>query len=591
MKHFTRHTLALAAALTLAATLSAQAAPPSPESDLAQARAKATLAQERVGALDARLFYEVLVGELTAQQGDFASAYALLMDAAKRTNDPNLFARVAGVALAARDGQAALLATQAWRKADPTSRDASRLEFQVLAGMNRLGDTVSPIQATIANSPDVEKPAVILALPVVFARAEDKAQAIRVADEALAPSLNNAATRSAAWVTKGRVRLMAGDKAGAMQAAQKAQEADPSFDAPPILALELMDAGVAEAEPMVTSYLARNKSIPLRLAYAKTLFDDKRLDEAQTQLDLAVKEDPKYADAWLLLGESQLQRKQFSAAENSLREYLKNADQGGPAGGTPRGVNAAALSLADLALRNNRVADARTSLNKFNERDASFGQLLRQAKLLSDVGDQEAGMAVLTRLPETNDDERRDKTLAIAQFLRDTNHADQAYSMLKKLLTTNDRDPNVLYDTALLAEKTGDVEAMEAHLRKIISIDPKNYNAYNALGYSLAERNVRLDEARTLLTQALALSPDSPHIQDSMGWLEFRLGNFEAALRLLQQAYAEFPDAEVAAHLGEVLWASGDKARAEAVWQEGLQADPKNTVLRDTLLRVRGKRP
>jgi tetratricopeptide (TPR) repeat protein len=325
----------------------------------------------------------------------------------------------------------------------------------------------------------------------------------------------------------------------------------------------------------------------VRLAYAKALMDAKRVDDAQKQLEQAVRDDAKFADGWLLLGETQLMRKQFDAAEKSLQAYLQNADQPGPAGGTPRGVNAAALSLADLALRANRPDDARAALAKVSDQDATVGQQLRHAKLLADLGDEAAGAALLASLPDGTADERKEKVLATSQYLRETGHANRAYAMLRKLLAQRPTDTDVLYDTALAAEKAGDPATMERHLRRIIELEPKNYNAYNALGYSLADRNERLDEARQLIGKALELSPDSPHILDSMGWLEYRQGHLDKALALLQKAYAEFPDAEVAAHLGEVLWVRGDKAKAEAVWHEALQSDPKNDILLETLKRLR----
>jgi tetratricopeptide (TPR) repeat protein len=591
MKHLSRHTLALAAVLALAAPCSAQAASTQPGSDLAQARAKALAAparQAHQGEQDARLFYEVLLGEMSAQNGDAVNAFAMFMNAAKRSGDARLFARAAGVALQARDGQAALLAAQGWRKLAPDSRDAARLELQVLVGLNRMADTVGPIQATIANSPVAEKPAFILALPVVFARAADKAESIRVVDQALAPSLDDPKTASAAWVSKSRMRLMAGDSAGAVQALGKAQQADPGFDAVPILALELMEAGQPDTEAVVTQFLAKHKQVPVRLAYAKTLLDAKRLDDAQTQIKQATVDNPKFADGWLLAGELHMQRRQWQPAEHALQMYLQTAKQSGIEGGTPRGINAALLSLTDLALRSQREAEARALLQRFGETDATPSQLYRAAKLHSDLGDAAAGSAMLSRLPETSDDERRDKTLLQAQWLRDTGQPREAWDLLKPLLEREPEDTNVLYDAALAAEKAGDKVAMERYLRRIIEVDPKHYNAYNALGYSYAERGVQLNEARQLLGKALALSPDSAHVQDSMGWLEFRSGNLDEALRLLTLAYASFPDAEVAAHLGEVLWAKGDKAKAEAIWQEGLETEPKHPGLRETMQRLRG---
>jgi tetratricopeptide (TPR) repeat protein len=143
----------------------------------------------------------------------------------------------------------------------------------------------------------------------------------------------------------------------------------------------------------------------------------------------------------------------------------------------------------------------------------------------------------------------------------------------------------LLYETALMAEKLGYVDVMERHLRRLMVLKPDSAQAYNALGYSLADRNLRLDEAAQLLDKALTLAPDDPFILDSKGWLLFRQGNFAAALEALQKAYAQKPDAEIAAHVGEVLWALGRPGEALAVWREATKAHPNNEVLAATIKR------
>jgi Flp pilus assembly protein TadD len=145
-----------------------------------------------------------------------------------------------------------------------------------------------------------------------------------------------------------------------------------------------------------------------------------------------------------------------------------------------------------------------------------------------------------------------------------------------------------LYDQAMLAEKLGKAEEMENLLRKVMQAKPDYHHAYNALGYSLADRNVRLDEARQLIKQALVYAPDDPFITDSLAWVEFRSGNTEEALRLLRGAYQARPDAEIAAHLGEVLWTVGQREQAAAVWKEGLGLNPQNETLQETMRRLRG---
>jgi tetratricopeptide (TPR) repeat protein len=141
----------------------------------------------------------------------------------------------------------------------------------------------------------------------------------------------------------------------------------------------------------------------------------------------------------------------------------------------------------------------------------------------------------------------------------------------------------------MLAEKLGRAEEMERLLRRLIAAKPDYHHAYNALGFSLAERNVRLDEARQLITKALEFAPDDPFIVDSLGWVEFRSGRFDEALRLLQTAFQKRPDAEIAAHMGEVLWTLGQRDKALAVWKKAAEINPDNETLLETTRRLQGK--
>jgi len=175
--------------------------------------------------------------------------------------------------------------------------------------------------------------------------------------------------------------------------------------------------------------------------------------------------------------------------------------------------------------------------------------------------------------------------VAEAQLLRDAGRHADAFAFLAKMLEVQPDQPDLLYETALTAEKLGYVEVMERHLRRLIAIKPDSAQAYNALGYSLADRNLRLDEAGQLIDKALSLTPDDPFILDSKGWVLFRQGKPAAALEALQKAYAQKPDAEIAAHIGEVLWALGRSGEALAVWREATKAHPTNEVLAATIKR------
>jgi Flp pilus assembly protein TadD len=172
------------------------------------------------------------------------------------------------------------------------------------------------------------------------------------------------------------------------------------------------------------------------------------------------------------------------------------------------------------------------------------------------------------------------------QLLRDAGRPKDAYSTLEDGVLRFPNSPDLMYDYALAAEKLGKLDSMETALRKVIESVPDNHHAYNALGYSFADRNIRLEEAYELIEKALQMAPGDPFIMDSMGWVKFRMGRLKDAETILRQAYTLRSDPEIAVHLGEVLWTQGDKAAALALWREARSKDPNNDALRSTLARL-----
>ena len=213
----------------------------------------------------------------------------------------------------------------------------------------------------------------------------------------------------------------------------------------------------------------------------------------------------------------------------------------------------------------------------------------RRASLLARQGKVEEARKLLRSIPERGPADARNKLMAEVQLLRDNKQYKPAYDLLAAAARRDPKDSELLYDQAMLAEKLGNNGDMERLLRQVIAAKPDYHHAYNALGYSLAERNVRLPEARQLIQKALDFAPGDPFISDSLGWVEFRMGNRAEALRILDTAYKARPDAEIAAHLGEVLWALGQRDRAQVVWKEGLLLNSENETLQETLKRLRVK--
>ena len=553
--------------------------------------AKAGAEAPHVSALTAPLFYEILMGELTARSGDPGAGYALVLDAARRSGDGKLFQRAVEIALQARSGDAALLAARAWQEAQPASRDARRFELQILIALNRIGETVEPLRAEIAATPLIERPLLMAVIGRNYARATDKKLAASVVEQAVQAELANPATAGLAWATVGRLRLVAGDASGALDAARRGQAADPSSDAPVGLALELIGPNQPLAEPMVTRYLAGPKVLPeIRMNYARVLAEARRYPEASAELRKLTTAEPTVPEPWLLLGSLQVQARDEKGAEASLTRYLQLVSSAPrDAVDDKRGVTQAYLLLSQLAERRRDFAGAEAWLARIDGTDDLSIAQTRRAGLLARQGKLQQARDLVRALPERTPEDKKQKFMAEVQLLRDAKAYQPAYDMVAQALSTAPGDPDLIYDLAMLAEKLDRLDEMERLLRQLIALKPENQNAYNALGYSLADRKLRLEEARTLIRKAVSLAPEDPFIADSLGWVEFRLGNTAEATRILEEAYKRRPDPEIGAHLGEVLWVSGQKDRAVEIWREASLVDAENETLQETLKRLRVK--
>jgi tetratricopeptide (TPR) repeat protein len=540
-------------------------------------------------ALTAELFYELVLGELNLSGGEPGVAFSLILDSARKSNDPRLFQRAVEIALQSRSGDAALQAARAWHEALPESREANRYLLQILVALNRVQDTLEPLRADLAMVELLERPQAFAAIPRTYARVTDKPLAATVVEQALAAYLDDKAVGASAWTTVGRMRLMAGDTSGALEAARRGQALDAKAEGPVMLALEMLGPKAPLAEPLVKQYMAAQPSPEMRMAYARVLLDGLRYAEANQQLTLVTKEKPDFAEAWLVQGTLQAQDNLLPAAETSLQRYVTLTQAQPAAEERGRGLAQAYLALAQVAEKRKDYAGAEAWLNKIDNADDLFGAQNRRASLLAKQGKMTQARALLRTLPERNAAESRLKMTAEVQLLRDNKDYQGAYDLLAAAIAKDPKDVDLLYDQAMVAEKLNKLDEMERLLRELIAIKPDFHHAYNALGYSLADRNVRLPEARQLIQKALEFVPNDPFISDSLGWVEFRMGNKEEALRILDQAYKSKPDAEIAAHLGEILWSMGQRDRAASVWKEGLLLNSENETLQETLKRLRIK--
>lgn len=556
--------------------------------------------------LDAELFFNILLGELNLLDDEPRTAYALLLDSAIKTGDGALFQRAVNIALQSRAGDLALTAARAWRVAVPESVDAARYIVQILIALNRTDLLPKALEDYLSlsfgsSSNPATRDAALSSVADIFSRATNKTAASLMVEQALAQHINNPSTAVTAWITLGRLRLTAGDSSGALDAARKAQTLQGNAPEPALLALALMGPKAPLAESIVKQYLGTPENRPkpeIRLLYARTLLTNARFNEALAQALKLSQDAPDFAQGWLILGSLQYQNSQDHqdskalAAQASLSKFIQLAEQLPNEQRNP-GLSRAYLLLSQIAENNKDFEAAKAWLIKIDSSDDAFSIQNRRASLLAKQGRLDEALQLLAEFPESSAEHARLKASAQAQLLRDNKQYQRAYDVLAaavaQIAAKSPHAPELSdlhYDLAMLAEKLDRLDDMERLLRLVITAKPEHHHAYNALGYSLAERSIRLPEAKLLIQKAVQLAPEDPFIADSLGWVEFRLGNLIEAERILTAAFKSKPDAEIAAHLGEVLWSQGRKTEAVALWKTGLALNPGNDTLVETLKRL-----
>lgn len=576
-----RRTIAVAALSALGLNVQAQEASPA---------ATASAEPWTNSAMDAPLFYQLLIGELELQSGQAGVAFQVLLDAARRTGDEELFKRVVNIALQARAGDQALMAARSWAETAPTSVDAHQTIVQLLALMNRPAEVRDPLTTLLRIAPPDQRPGLILGLPRLFQRAPDTKSVLA----ALGPVLQaqTGAVKPAALYVEARLAINAGENARALALTRELNQAMPEDDDAMQLAIDLMPAEPQAEALIVTRLQQKPDQHALRQAYARALAKNRRTADSAREFRTLTEATPDNAAPWIALGALELDLKHLDASETALREGLKRLDI--PAAGTEAEIRArtdgrqqAWLMLSQVAEQRGDLKGADAAMQKVD--GGGLDVQYRRASLLARQGKVSDARKLLRPAADAKDTDVRAHLLAEAQLMREQRDFSASAAVLKTATERFKDDPDLLYELAMMQEKVGSFEQMEKVLRQVMEIKPDYHHAYNALGYSLAERNQRLPEAKQLIEKALTLAPGEPVIVDSLGWVEFRLGNLPEAAKLLRQAHDGRPDAEIAAHLGEVLWAAGEHDEARRVWREAEQREPGNEALLGTLKRLKVK--
>ncbi|VVD70458.1 tetratricopeptide repeat protein [Pandoraea terrigena] len=528
-------------------------------------------------ALTSEIVFEVMAAELSLQQGNLAPAFNTYVALANRTKDPRMARRAVEIALGARQLGDALIAARLWHELDPTWRPASQLLASLDVGTGHLAEAEPLLVGELNKVPEARRGQAILELQQMIARSPERATGI----ESLKRMLANDMQRPEAQLAIARSQLDAGDTAGARASLEKALSLKPDYEAAALLYGQMGPEERSSAIAGLKTFLDRNPNAKeARFAYAKLLLADNQLDAAQKQFETLEKRYPHELSTLMALALLNLHAKHPAQAEQYLQKYASEAEQQNADGAQ------AYVYLAQIAQDRKDYPAADKWLAKIREdSNAYLPAQIGRAQLLADQGKVDEGRALLHGIKSSDPREQLALKRAESDLLVKAKRYAEAEKLLAAEVKTHSDDPDLLYQYGMVAELNKHYEVMEKAMRRVMASQPENAQAYNALGYSLTVRNTRLPEALKLLQKASSLAPEDPYIMDSLGWVKYRLGDRTQALELLRRAYGIQAQAEIGAHLGEVLWESGQQDEARKTWREALKLDGDDDTLRATMKR------
>ncbi|MFZ6759838.1 tetratricopeptide repeat protein [Undibacterium sp. Ji50W] len=535
--------------------------------------------------LSEELFYKIITAEIAYQRGSWQGAYVTLYSVAQQTRDPRIARRAAEIALSVKQAGEALAAIRLWRELAPNSNEATQYYLGFMVMNNNLAEIQSVFTEKLKTADPKQHAILMLQAQRLLSRARDKNAAFDVLEEILSPYKDS----PDAHLALAQGAYTKGDNKRAVSEAQAVLNT--KTDSQLAILTVAQASSQQDAAKAMAAFLQKNPTArDVRLAYASILIDLKQLDKATREFEQIARDRPDDNNATYTLGVLAMERNQPAEAEKYFVQYLKTLEA---RPGEERDPTNALVNLARIAGERKDYKAAQDWLSQvesFEGRNTAwFNVQMRRAFLYAKEGKLDEARQFVHSVKASNEAEQTQLVQTEAQLLRDAGQPDQARAILQEGIQQQPNNPDLLYDFAMLAEAQKDINGMETSLRKVIELAPNSQHAYNALGYSLADRNIRLDEASTLIEKANQLAPDDPFILDSLGWVKFRLTKYEEAEQALRRAYELRPDAEIAVHLGELLWTMGQKDNAKKIWRDAQQKDPDNQTLKSTLDRLKVK--
>jgi tetratricopeptide (TPR) repeat protein len=525
------------------------------------------------GVLENDPLYRVLTAEFAGQRNQMPVAVANYAELARTTTDPKIAERATRIAIYAQDDTAALAAAERWVALAPTNLEARQVAAAMQVRHGNAEAAIAHLEYVLEHDHS-KRGNKLKMIANLLSREEDKSTALTVMERLLSKRDNDPDTLVVYAVLALRAEKIEASRV-AMEALVAKADINPNLALAYVAALQ-KEGMVKEALSFLERALARTPGeFGLHLLYARLLADADRYEDARNEFVKLRKHAPDSTDVIYALGLLNLQTNRVDEARGEFLALAKFADRRDDAN----------YYLGQIAESRRDTAQALDYYQAVKTGPSLFQARVRTAVLLAGEKKVPEARTVLAALKPENDEQRKQAVLVEAEILAEQHDYENAMAVFDKALNGT-YDTTLLYSRAMLAERMNRLDVLEADLREILKREPNNTDALNALGYTLADRTARYEEAHTLIKRALDLTPDNFYVLDSMGWVLYRLGRPAEAVPYLQKARAQRDDPEVAAHLGEVLWALGRKDDARQVWNSALESHPEDQKILDAIKRL-----
>ncbi len=548
---------------------STRPADPAPDSPAAAPAETAPLALPQY---DSASLADLLVAEVSAQRQAYGVTLGYYTAVGKDTGAPQVLSQAARLAHYLEDHHQALLLSQQWLEQDPDNEEA--LQLAILSEI-RLGNTEASTRYldTLLGTHGEQA----LGRLVVQARGLDEEGNLQLV-KSLAQLTDQYPEQAPLWYARALWQEREGNLEAALAADEQALKRMPRHEDALLLKAQLLykmgekDKALRHLKKQVRKYPDARRT---RLAYVRMLLASGEVKQAEKQLTIMAERNPDDLDLKFSLALLALEAGATDTAREQLQQLLAINYR-------PDDVH---LYLAQGEEQQNNLNAAIDHYLKVGG-PQSIRARVQAARLMMREGQTEQAHALLANLKLQHPEMATSLTLSEAEMLNSLGHSDQALALLSRSLESEPDNTELRYSRAMLSERAGDLAQLETDLRHILSLNPDDSQALNALGYTLADRTTRLDEAYDYVSRAIALNPEDPAILDSMGWVLYRQGKLKEARNYLRRAYEKFPDPEVAAHYGEVLWVLGAQNQAREIWRDALNSNPDAPHVRETMERL-----